>query len=437
MLIDLRPLVSAGWLPSEALEDAPPSSARLDHEAVVAFKRPRLAEAHAGFRSHASTSDREAFDAFRSEHGVRWLDDFALFTALFEHHSTPWHEWPAPLRDREPRALLEARDELSMALERITFEQWLFRAQWGRLRHEANSRGIELIGDIPIFVSHNSAEVWANREIFELDAHGRREVVAGVPPDYFSETGQRWGNPLYDWSVLAERGFDWWIERVRHTLSMVDRVRIDHFRGFVAYWEIPASAPTAVEGRWRPGPGRALFDALDAALGGRERLPIIAEDLGEIDAPVYALRDALGLPGMRVLHFAFLGGDAHDTHLPHEHVPNAVVYTGTHDNNTTVGWYRELEERQRDHARQYLSIDGRDIAWQLLTAAWRSVANSALAPAQDILSLGTDARMNTPGVAEGNWDWRLRPGQLRPEHADRLRALTRRYGRSRITDRWR
>jgi 4-alpha-glucanotransferase len=278
---------------------------------------------------------------------------------------------------------------------------------------------------VPIFVAHDSADVWAHQDIFHLDDAGNATLIAGVPPDAFSETGQRWGNPLYRWDVLARRGFDWWIERFRAILNQVDVVRIDHFRGFHASWHIPAVEETAVNGEWIETPGRELFAAVRAALGD---FPVIAEDLGLITPEVHALRDDLGFPGMKVLHFAF-GGGPDNLYLPHNHERNATVYTGTHDNDTTAGWYASINEKTRDHVRRYLAVDGSDIASDFIRAALASVADTAIVPVQDVLALGGEARMNFPGRPEGNWAWRLLPGQFTEEHAARLRALTDLYGR--------
>jgi 4-alpha-glucanotransferase len=285
---------------------------------------------------------------------------------------------------------------------------------------------VRIIGDIPIFVAYDSADVWSNPDLFFLDANGNPTVVAGVPPDYFSATGQRWGNPLYRWDVLQQRNFDWWIERFRMLLTMVDIVRLDHFRGFAQYWEIPANEETAIKGRWVETPGREFFAAVRAALGD---VPIIAEDLGLITPDVNELRNEFGLPGMAVLQFAW-SADATDLYLPHNHVPNMVVYTGTHDNDTTTGWWQTVGDYERVHAQKYLAVHGNDIAWDLIRAALRSVAETAIVPMQDVLSLGSEARMNQPGRPLGNWGWRLRPEQLSDDVAARLRDLTELYGRA-------
>ena len=305
------------------------------------------------------------------------------------------------------------------------FCQWCFFRQWKRLRAYANRRGVQIVGDAPIFVAYQGADVWANQELFELDSDGRPQVVAGVPPDYFSATGQRWGNPLYRWDAHQASGYAWWTERVRRIFERVDIVRIDHFRGFAGYWEIPAGEPTAVVGRWLPGPGAALFTAIEAALG---KLPIIAEDLGVITPDVDALRRQFDLPGMRVLQFAF-GGDNTNAYLPHNYEPDTVVYGGTHDNNTTLGWWAEASEAERAHASDYLATDGHAIHWDLIRAACASVADTAIHPLQDVLGLGADCRMNLPGKGKGYWEWRFVWEQVRPEHGQRLRHLGELYRR--------
>jgi 4-alpha-glucanotransferase len=299
------------------------------------------------------------------------------------------------------------------------FRQWLFFRQWSALREHAHQNGIQIIGDIPIFVAHDSADVWANPDLFFMDRKGNPTVVAGVPPDYFSPTGQRWGNPLYQWDVHAETGYAWWHERFRAVLSMVDIVRLDHFRGFAAYWEVPAANPTAEIGLWTPGPGKDFFDKLGQALG---ELPIIAEDLGLITPDVVELRDAFQLPGMKILQFGF-GSDPDDPFLPHNYPVNCVAYTGTHDNDTVRGWYQAAPEKEKDLCRRYLQSDGSDIAWKMIYALWSSVAVFALAPIQDLLDLGTEARMNYPGRPAGNWSWRMRQEEMSETLQNRLHEI--------------
>jgi 4-alpha-glucanotransferase len=355
-----------------------------------------------------------------------WLDDYVLFMALCEATDwADWCTWPPGLARRQPAALAAAR--LAHA-ERILFWQfcqWCFFRQWAVLRAHARAQGVKIVGDAPIFIAYQSAEVWARQDLFELDEAGRPTVVAGVPPDYFAATGQRWGNPLYRWSAHADEGYAWWVQRVRRTLELVDIVRIDHFRGFADYWEIPTAEPTAEHGRWRLGPGTALFDAIAAALG---PVPLIAEDLGVLSPPVKALMADTGFPGMAILQFAF-NGDASDAFLPHNHQQHSVVYTGTHDNDTTVGWWASASDHERHHARAYLGTDGHDIAWSLMRAAAASVADTVVHPMQDILALPSERRMNLPGSASGWWVWRFEWRQVHAWHGHRLLDLTRLFGR--------
>lgn len=417
-LVDLAELIECGWLPADALR------AGADQDDLYHRRQARIATVE-----RAAEAGRLApeFQQFRHQE-AGWLDDYTLFEALSrQHDGRPWSEWSAELRDRRPEALDHARHELSEATERIAFGQFCFFSQWRSLRSRTNELGVRLLGDIPIFVAHNSADVWAHPELFTLDAEGESEQVAGVPPDYFSETGQLWGNPLFRWERHAESGYAWWLDRIRGCLDLVDRLRLDHFRGFEAYWEIPAGDETAINGRWVPGPGAEFFRAVRSALG---ELPLLAEDLGVITPPVEALRDNFGLPGMSVLQFAF-GGDAENAYLPHNYDGRPLVaYTGTHDNDTTRGWYEALEPAAAHHVRMYLQVSGDDIAWDLIRSAWASSATLAIAPLQDLLSLPTEARMNTPGSTEGNWEWRMPPGALTEALAERMRALNALYNRS-------
>jgi 4-alpha-glucanotransferase len=355
-----------------------------------------------------------------------WLDDWTLYASLkARFRGVSWTDWDAALARREPASIDAARAELGEEIAYHRFEQFLFFEQWGRLRAEASSREIRILGDVPIYVAEDSADVWSRPELFDLDESGRPNRVAGVPPDYFSATGQLWGNPLYRWDRLEEEGYRWWIDRMRANLRTADLVRLDHFRAFVAYWAVPAGEETAVNGAWLPGPGEKLLAALRDALGG---LPLVAEDLGTITPDVHALRDAFGLPGMKVLQFAYYEDDS--THHPRHHAEPYVVYTGTHDNDTTAGWFATLPEDARARVLRDLDGDGSDVAWRLIAAAYASPAEVAVVPMQDVLGLGSEARMNTPAKARGNWDWRMHeaPG---PRAAARLLALAESTGRVR------
>jgi len=415
-LIALEPLIEAGWLQ--------PDGGPRAGEDGWAYRQRRLIEARRGFQARGGAQGG-AYDDFQRQFGY-WLDSYALYQAIrAAHQGQAWFDWPRELRDRQPIALAAAKRNLAETIAQHRFEQFLFHQQWAALKRYANERGILLFGDIPLFVGYDSADVWAQRDAFLLDREGRREVVAGVPPDYFSATGQLWGNPHYAWERMRANGFQWWKERVHTQLTQFDLLRIDHFRGLEAYWEIPASAETAVSGRWQQAPGDELFQALQAQFGG---LPLVAEDLGIITPEVEQLRDKHGFPGMKVLHFAF-GGGADNPYLPHNHIPNAVVYTGTHDNNTTVGWFAELDQQSQSHLFDYLGGGPAQMPDLLIRAAFASVARLAVIPMQDVLCLGGDDRMNRPGVADGNWRWRFRWDQVGARVADHYRHLLDLYGR--------
>lgn len=408
-LIATERLVDAGWLDAAAAGEL--------HEV--------LQQAWQGFCARASADDRQRYADFTAAEGG-WLDDYALFCVLREEqHHAAWVDWPAPLRDRESAALAEARVRLRDALELARFEQFVFFTQWAALKAYARARGVLLFGDMPIFVAHDSVDVWAQPDYFHLGADGRPTVVAGVPPDYFSATGQRWGNPHYRWERMQQDGFRWWIARVDAALRLFDLVRIDHFRGFESYWEIPAAQQTAIAGRWVEAPGDALFDALRARF---DPLPLVAEDLGIITPAVEALRLRHGFPGMKVLQFAFEGGPA-NPYLPHNYQPLEVVYTGTHDNDTSLGWYLALAPEVRAHVDEYLAAANEAMPWPLIRAALASVAVLAIVPMQDVLGLGGEHRMNRPGTNQGNWRWRFDWSQLDAEVAPRLHRLSALYGR--------
>jgi 4-alpha-glucanotransferase len=403
---------------------------RVDYGPVISFKNELLGRAWDRFREGRGNALKPAFEKFVADEG-RWLNDFALFMAIKDtQQGRSWLEWPEAAKMREASYLKQARAELANSIGLHQFRQFLFFRQWRRVKEYANGHGLKIIGDIPIFVSADSADVWASPHLFQLDAQRRPKFVAGVPPDYFSETGQLWGNPHYDWAAMQKDGFAWWIDRFRATFEQVDMVRLDHFRGFEAYWEIPAGSPNAIKGRWVQAPGKALLEAVKKAFGG---LPIIAEDLGVITPEVDALRRGFALPGMRILQFAF-GDQSENRFLPHNYDCNTVVYTGTHDNDTTWGWYRSRQDWERDRVRRYLARDGSDVAWDLIRAAWSSVADYAITPLQDVLNLGTEARMNFPGKPQGNWSWRYQQQQLSPWNLDRLAEMTEIYGRDKMKE---
>lgn len=435
MLISLEELAQDG-LADAAWLKSPPAfpEGHIDHAAVAAFRSGVLQRAFERFETLGPSDD---FDRFCREQ-AGWLEDWALYAAIkASQNGRAWIDWPEPLRRRDPAELARVRQQLGREVRRQRFEQWVFARQWRRFRDDAHQAGVGLIGDAPIFVAHDSADVWAHPELFRLDDQGRSTHVAGVPPDYFSQTGQLWGNPLYRWDVLQKQGYGWWVERFRTALARFDAVRLDHFIGFERYWEIPAGSPTAQTGRWQPGPGADFFEQVEKALGS---LPFIAEDLGAVTDEVKALRDRFSLPGLRILQFAFGSDLSAPDFKPHNYVRRTVVYTGTHDNDTTVGWYSdpggaghsrtpEECEAERRLARAYLGSDGREIHWDFVRTVYSSVAGLAVVPAQDLLGLGSEARMNRPGSAQGNWRWRLRPGQLGNDVARRLRAWAALYDR--------
>lgn len=367
-------------------------------------------------------SEMEEFQAVNSG----WLDDYALFMALKEAHGgAPWPTWEKPLRQRQPEALSAARKELNVAVERQIYRQFLFYRQWSSLREHAHARNIQIIGDIPIFVAHDSSDVWVHPDLFYLDDTGLPTVVAGVPPDYFAPTGQLWGNPLYRWEVHAKSGYGWWLERIQATLSMVDIIRIDHFRGFAGYWEVPGKAKTAEIGCWTPGPGKDFFHSIRQSLGD---LPIIAEDLGVITPDVVELRDSFNLPGMKIFQFAF-DSTPEDPFLPHNYPVNCVVYTGTHDNDTALGWYNRVTEPERAVYRSYMDRDGSKVNWDFIRGVWSSVAIFSLAPMQDFLGLGNEARMNYPGNPSGNWMWRMPANSQNPDLQSKIKQMNYLYSR--------
>lgn len=425
ILISPEGLVKEGLLTANEISSPGFPADRVDFGPVGDFKIQLLQRAWARCQEVGSPALRAAFEKFRADQ-KSWLEDYALFRAIKDAQGgRPWYEWPRDLIDRKLTALQQARQSLAGTVLFHEFAQFLFFRQWSAVKSYANERGIQIIGDVPIFVSGDSADVWSNPELFQLDDSRQPKAVAGVPPDYFSATGQLWGNPLYDWAALQRTGFRWWIDRLKTTLQTVDLVRLDHFRGFEAYWAVPAGQPTAEKGKWVKAPGQELLNTLKVFLNG---LPLIAEDLGVITPEVNRLRRQFNLPGMRILQFAF-DGRSDNPYLPHNYDHNTVVYTGTHDNDTTRGWYQACGDRDKDFVRRYLGRDGHDIVWDLIRVAWSSVADYALAPMQDILDLGSEARMNYPGRPSGNWGWRFREDMLRPDTLDRLAHLTEMYGR--------
>lgn len=374
-------------------------------------------------QEHPESGVNLEFSTFKNTSS--WLDDAALFAVIKQRYPVHWLEWPEPLRQRASGTLEQLKIELAQAIEQQRFIQFLFHRQWHDLKHYANERGILIFGDLPIFVAHDSADVWANRELYKLNADGSPYVVAGVPPDYFSATGQRWGNPIYQWQTHEQTGFSWWKQRLNHNLELYDAVRIDHFRGFLACWEIPASEPTAINGQWIPSPGNQLLNAL---VDERKELPLIAEDLGIITDDVIALRKKHHLPGMKILQFAF-DSDGNNPYLPHNHTRDTVIYTGTHDNNTTVGWYKHLSPAIKQRIHNYYAEPAEAMPWPLIKSALASPARWAMLPFQDLLELDEQHRMNTPGTTEGNWNWRFEWHQIRPELASKMKALNELYNR--------
>lgn len=439
LLISLDQLVADGWLSSRDLKKAPSfPDDHVEYGEVIAFKQPLLRRAYQNFHARASAKDRRAFSAFCRQH-ASWLEDYALFMSLkHAYELAAWSQWDDDIKRREPRAINRWHRRLKSEILYHKFVQYQFFKQWQALRQYCHERGISIMGDMPIYVAHDSADVWAHPEWFELNPDGTPALVAGVPPDYFSATGQLWGNPLYRWRTMAKTGYVWWIERFRLMLSLVDLVRLDHFRGFEAYWAVPGHETTAVNGRWKKGPGAALFSALQRALG---ELPIVAENLGVITPGVEAIRHRFGFPGMAILQFAFGGDPQAGTFLPHNYVRHLVAYTGTHDNDTTIGWWTSAGaghstrtpqeiERERAFALNYLNTDGREMNWVFIRTLLASVAELVIIPLQDVLGLGSEARMNVPARAGGNWRWRFQASMLTASIRDRLKHLTVLYGRA-------
>ncbi len=419
LLISLERLADRGWISQDRLAGLP-SFGSVDFDQVKAYKLPLLRQAAQNFLE-SSQADHRRFGSFKQENAA-WLEDFVLFNVMRQtHQGISWNAWPKELARREPEGLRHFGIQYQRKLEVERVIQFAFFEQWRALRNYCAQRGIRIVGDVAIFVNYDSADVWRNPELFYLDENLQPTVVAGVPPDAFSATGQRWGNPLYRWDVSKAQGYDWWVRRLSWSLSEYDIVRLDHFRGFESYWEIPATEPTAVHGRWVKGPQDDFFHTLRTRLGG---LPFVAEDLGMITPEVHALRQRLGIPGMKVLQFGFGDPGAH-IYLPHNFEPNCVVYTGTHDNDTTVGWWATGATREEKRAaKAYLGVARDGIQWAMIRAASASVANLVIVPLQDTLGLGSDARMNVPSRTNGNWGWRYAMGDLTNDLADKLRALS-------------
>jgi 4-alpha-glucanotransferase len=418
LLISLERLAQYGWLDSASLAALPSEVAGIDYAQVHRDKRPLLREAARSFLERAGEHARQRFDNFCRENSW-WLEDFALFDSLRERHGKIWGQWPADLARREPAAVAAFKQQLGSDLALCRVLQFFFWEQWRALRHYCAQKSIRVVGDVAIFVDYESADVWAHRELFRLKEDLQPEAVSGVPPDYFSATGQRWGNPLYNWDALRATGYRWWVQRLRWAAHTCDLVRLDHFRGFAQFWEIPAGEPTAINGRWVDGPGGDFFNRLREELGG---LPFFAEDLGYITPDVVALRENQKIPGMAVLQFGFGDAGAH-AYLPHRLSADCVLYTGTHDNDTTLGWWATLGEKERHAVQSLVGVCEDGPNWGLIRLAQSSPANLSVAPLQDVLSLGSEARLNIPSTPIGNYLWRYHPGALTPELAEKLAAL--------------
>lgn len=436
-LISPELLVEDGFLTFDEINEKPDfPNGRVDFGLLYDWKNSLLTKAYERFRLTTSVDLRGKFETF-SQNTASWLDDYALYRAIkFSQGQKAWYEWEESLKLRDENALAEARETLHEAIQAQKFYQFLFFRQWLAVKKYANAKGVKIIGDVPIFVALDSADVWCNPQEFKLNEDGSPKTVAGVPPDYFSATGQLWGNPIYNWDAMQKDNFRWWVSRVKFTLKTVDIVRVDHFRGFAASWEVPGGDLTAVNGQWVNVPGKELFETLKKEIGD---LPFWAEDLGVITPDVEELRDSFGFPGMRILQFAF-GGDTKNHDLPHNYIQNCVAYTGTHDNDTTVGWFLSqagagstrddsLIKKEHDFCLKYLNSDGAEIHWDFIRAVWASVANTAIVPMQDLLGIGTEARMNLPASDSGNWYWQCEDGDFSDEICERLKELTEIYGR--------
>lgn len=427
LLISLQELVKKGWIVEEHLEPKQRIPRHVvDYAAVIEYKYDVFWSSFTGFNEVATREDKIAFSSFCSANSG-WLDEYAVFMELKSiHNGKPWHQWEAPFRKFSVDTIHSFIADHQVRINFWRFLQFLFFTQWRALKLYANDRNIEIVGDLPLYISYDSADAWANPNVFQFNQDGEPTHVAGVPPDYFSATGQLWGNPLYNWNYLRETGYKWWLDRVGMCLEMFDLLRIDHFRGFAAYWSVPASEETAINGEWVSAPGNELFQAIFNKFG---KAPIIAEDLGVITPDVEALRDSFNFPGMKILQFGFQPMKDNE-YLPHNFVTtNCVCYTGTHDNDTIMGWFKTLDMETRSGVKLYMPGGGESIAWKMIRIAWRSTASYAFAPMQDLLELGSEARMNIPGKPDGNWKWRMRESDLNDELALRLRAISRLYDR--------
>ena len=424
MFIDVQQLVSDRLITRKSIADQNFKTKTVEFERVGEWKTVLFREAFSGFQKNFDRY-KEEYHTFM-QHNSWWLDDYALFRSLkTKYGETVWNTWAKELVTRDKQVLHEAFKELHTEIDFHRFLQFVFFRQWFKLKSYANSKGIRIIGDIPLYVSLDSVDVWANQDIFLLDGDSRPTQVGGVPPDYFSETGQLWGNPVFDWERVAERDFDWWLARIHFNLRMFDQVRVDHFRGLESFWSIPAKEETAIIGEWLPAKGHELFRKLKEQLG---TLEVIAEDLGIITPEVERLRDDFDLPGMKVLQFAF-GSDASNANLPHNYSSNFFVYTGTHDNDTSLGWFNSIDKKERKLLHRYVAGSGKQFVRNFMETAWASAAHTAIAPMQDVLGLDTDARMNTPGVPAGNWNWRFTWSQIRSNHKLFLKQITEKYNR--------